>query len=143
MASEPSRGFSNWNASHHFVLAAPEYFARKEWGWWGPIAINHGDSSVVGFCDGHSEVRLWRDNFTIDWVNKLITQGGGNYGQGYPPEEQRSDIDDRARGWAFRQKLPPVPGILVGPMSTDKSEVSLGKRVVLSNRMVTPDLRQT
>jgi len=92
----------NWNSSHHFVMAAPEYFGRSDWGWWGPIAINHGDSSVVGFCDGHSEVRIWRDDFTKEWVDKLVNQGGGSYGQGYPPPDQRSDIDYMASGWAYR-----------------------------------------
>ena len=92
----------NWNASHHFVMAAPEYTGRTEWGWWGPMAINHGDSSVLGFCDGHSEVRKWRDRFTFEHLDKLITQGGGSYGQQYPPADQTLDITYMAAGWAYR-----------------------------------------
>ncbi len=95
----------NWNAGHHFVMAAPEYTGQREWGWWGPIAINHGDSSTVGFCDGHAEVRKWRDAYTKERVDKLLIQGGGNYGQDYPPAEQRSDIDFMAAGWPYRYRL--------------------------------------
>ncbi len=95
----------NWNSSHHFVLGAPEYTENtQQWGWWGPMAINHGDSSVLGFCDGHSEIRKWRDRFTIERVDKLIRQGGGNYGIEYPPEGQILDIDYMAKGWAYHYR---------------------------------------
>jgi hypothetical protein len=83
----------NWNSSHHFVIGSPEYTGiADEWGWWGPMAINHGDSSVLGFCDGHSEVRKWRDPFTKERVDKLIEQGVTMYGIEYPPDTQTSDI---------------------------------------------------
>jgi prepilin-type N-terminal cleavage/methylation domain-containing protein len=94
----------NWNSSHHFVVGAPEYTQLSRWGWWGPMAVNHGDSSVLGFCDGHSEVRKWRDRFTIERVDKLLTQGVALYGIEYPPEGQTSDIDYMAAGWAYRYK---------------------------------------
>jgi len=92
----------NWNASHHFVIGAPEYTNLTTWGWWGPIAINHGDSSVLGFCDGHSEARRWRDKFTIERVDELITQNVATYGIDYPPADQTLDIDYMAEGWAYR-----------------------------------------
>ncbi len=95
----------NWNSSHHFVLAAPEYTNLAEWGWWGPMAINHGNASVLGFCDGHSEIRKWRDRYTIDRVDKLLTQGGTMYGRDYPPADQTADIEYMAEGWAFRYKV--------------------------------------
>ena len=95
----------NWNASHHFVIGSPEVTNLATWGWWGPIAINHGDSSVLGFCDGHAEVRKWRDQYTIDRVDKLINTGATNYGVDYPPVEQHLDIDYMAAGWAYRHKL--------------------------------------
>jgi hypothetical protein len=94
----------NWNAGHHFVMGAPEVTKLDTWQWWGPIAINHGDSSVLGFCDGHSEVRKWRDRFTLDWVDKIIKQGVTSYGQAPPPVDQTSDIDYMAKGWPFRYK---------------------------------------
>jgi prepilin-type N-terminal cleavage/methylation domain-containing protein len=92
----------NWNASHHFVMGAPEVTGLSTWGWWGPIAVNHGDSSVLGFCDGHSEVRKWRDRFTIDRVDKILKQGVTSYGIEYPPVDQTLDIDYMATGWAYR-----------------------------------------
>jgi prepilin-type N-terminal cleavage/methylation domain-containing protein len=94
----------NWNASHHFVMGAPEYTNLSAWGWWGPIAVNHGDSSVLGFCDGHSELRKWRDRFTIERVDKLLRQGVALYGLEYPPEDQTLDIQYMADGWAFRYR---------------------------------------
>jgi len=94
----------NWNSSHHFVLGAPEYTGTNRWGWWGPMAVNHGDSSVLGFCDGHSELRKWRDRFTIERVDKLIREGVTLYGIEYPPEGQTLDIDYMATGWAYRYK---------------------------------------
>jgi prepilin-type N-terminal cleavage/methylation domain-containing protein len=94
----------NWNSSHHFVMGAPEYTGINEWGWWGPMAVNHGDSSVLGFCDGHSEVRKWRDPFTKERVDKLIREGVTLYGIEYPPDGQRSDIEYMAMGWPYRYK---------------------------------------
>ena len=96
----------NWNSSHHFVLGAPEYTGDTRWGWWGPMAVNHGDSSVLGFCDGHAEVRKWRDRFTIERVDKLITQGVALYGIEYPPDDQTTDINYMAAGWAYRHLEP-------------------------------------
>ncbi|MBP7051589.1 MAG: type II secretion system protein [Phycisphaerae bacterium] len=94
----------NWNSSHHFVMAAPEYTNLSAWGWWGPIAVNHGDSSVLGYTDGHSEVRRWRDKYTIERVDKLLETGATNYGQDYPPTDQTLDIEYMAAGWAYRAK---------------------------------------
>lgn len=94
----------NWNSSHHFVMGAPEYTQLSEWGWWGPMAVNHGNSSVLGFCDGHSEIRKWRDPYTIDRVEKLLVEGVSTYGIEYPPDGQTSDIDYMAAGWAYRYK---------------------------------------
>jgi len=94
----------NWNSSHHFAFGSPEYTGTNRWGWWGPMAVNHGDSSVLGFCDGHSEIRKWRDRFTIDRVDKLIRQGVATYGIEYPPEGQTLDITYMASGWAYHAR---------------------------------------
>jgi prepilin-type N-terminal cleavage/methylation domain-containing protein len=94
----------NWNASHHFVIGSPEVTGTTEWAWWGPIAVNHGDSSTLGFCDGHSEVRKWRDRFTIEWVDKILKQGVTTYGTQAPPIDQTLDIQYMADGWAYRYK---------------------------------------
>jgi prepilin-type N-terminal cleavage/methylation domain-containing protein len=93
----------NYNEGHHFLLSAPEYTNLSTWGWWGPLAINHGDSSVLGFCDGHSERRKWRDRFTLEWVDKIL-KSGGTYGQSPPPEDQTLDLEYMAAGWAYRYR---------------------------------------
>ena len=95
----------NWNMAMRFVMAAPEFTDSPKWGWWGPLAINHGDSSVLGFCDGHSEVRKWRDQFTIDHTNKMIDTTAESYGWAFPPDDQQADIKYMANGWAFRYGL--------------------------------------
>jgi len=109
--SSPSRRYSfvetaelrNWNSSHHFAFGAPEYTGTpNRWAWWGPMAVNHGDSSILGFCDGHAETRKWRDSFTIERVDKLINEGVSTYGIEYPPDGQTADIQYMASGWAYR-----------------------------------------
>ncbi|AQT68100.1 putative major pilin subunit [Anaerohalosphaera lusitana] len=92
----------NWNMGGSFPLGAPEYTGNDEWAWWGPLAVNHGDSSVLGFCDGHAEVHKWKDEFTKSRVDKLNDTDSNNYGIERPPEGQTEDIDYMARGWATR-----------------------------------------
>jgi prepilin-type N-terminal cleavage/methylation domain-containing protein len=99
-AAEPR----NWNSGHHFVIGSPEVTGTTEWRWWGPIAINHGDSSVLGFCDGHAEIRKWRDRFTIEWIDKIVREGVATYGTQAPPLDQTLDMQYMADGWAFRYK---------------------------------------
>lgn len=94
----------NWNAGHHFVMASPEETGREDFGWWGPISINHGDSSVLGFCDGHAQKHKWRDKFTIERVDKLNKKNTDLYDQEYPPDDQVDDIRFMAEGWPFRYK---------------------------------------
>ena len=90
----------NWNSNGRFLLGAPEY-GYPDWAWWVPVAVNHGDSSILGFCDGHAEVRKWRNRSTEDHINRLLEQGGDNYGTFVPPDG-REDLDYMARGWAYR-----------------------------------------
>ncbi len=99
-AAEPR----NWNSGHHFVIGSPEITGTTEWQCWGPIAINHGDSSVLGFCDGHAEIRKWRDRFTIEWIDKIVREGVTNYGRQAPPADQTLDLRYMADGWAYRHK---------------------------------------
>jgi prepilin-type processing-associated H-X9-DG protein len=62
------------------------------------MAVNHGDSGVLGFCDGHAEVHRWRDSFTIERVPRLIRDNVDNYGTAAPPPDQQSDLNYMARG---------------------------------------------
>lgn len=95
----------NYNMNHRFVIAAPEYTGNSVWGWWGPMAINHGDSSTLGFCDGHAERHIWIDPFTFEHYEKVLNQGGGLYGHAFPPADQQNDINYMAQGWPYRHKL--------------------------------------
>ena len=53
--------------------ADPRDFNRGTWvinvqpslGWVDPFAIFHGNNSSIGFADGHSETRSWRDPATV------------------------------------------------------------------------------
>ena len=90
----------NFIAGGSFVMAAPEYTGRDEWGWWGPMAINHAGNSILGFCDGHAESHKWRDSFTKDRLENLMN--GGGYGQQNPPDGQTADLEYMARGWPYR-----------------------------------------
>ena len=69
------------------------------------ITINHGDASILGFCDGHAEKRKWRDPYTIERVDKLTTQNVDTYGRQAPPAGQFLDIQYMAQGWAYEHKL--------------------------------------
>ena len=92
----------NWNMQGRFILGAPEYTGQSQWMWWKPMAVNHGDSGVLGFCEGHAEIHKWRDPFTIDRVPRLIRDNVDNYGTAAPPPDQQSDINYMAQGWAYR-----------------------------------------
>ncbi|MCF7976176.1 MAG: type II secretion system GspH family protein [Phycisphaerae bacterium] len=93
----------NFNMNGRFVMGAPEYTGSTEWMWWGPMAVNHNKGSVLGFCDGHAEKHGWRDPFTLERIDKVENQGGGNYGQQAPPEGQVEDIAYMAKGWAYKK----------------------------------------
>lgn len=91
-----SRGFnSTW-----WALAARE-FGHDPVQWWSPLAVWHGDSSTLGFCDGHAEVHRWREQLTIELGRKTVL-AGQMYGTTPVPEGQRTDIDYMDRGWAYR-----------------------------------------
>lgn len=100
-AAEPR----NWNMAGHFVLGSPEYTNSNLWQWWGPMAVNHGDASVLGFCDGHAEKHKWRDRFTIERPSVIQAGGRSTYGRESPPDGQYLDLEYVARGWAYRHKL--------------------------------------
>lgn len=96
----------NWIMSGHFVLGTPEN-GKAVVGWWGPMAVNHGDSSVLGFCDGHSEIHKWQDEYTKLRAGKLSALGTGNFGYDDPrqqPGSPTTDIEYMAAGWPYKKK---------------------------------------
>lgn len=88
---------------------------KEEYYWRDPISINHGNSGILGFCDGHAEVRVWVDSDTkarIDFyfANRDITgygYGGANFlGNAFEPLRtigQTNDTEYMGRGWADRR----------------------------------------
>ena len=94
----------NYTVAAHFVLGAPEYRSGGAWAWWGPMAVNHGDSSVLGFCDGHAEIHKWQDAFTKQRVSKLSQKKTDLYNIEDAPADQQTDIMYMARGWAYRYR---------------------------------------
>ncbi|MBI9018664.1 MAG: type II secretion system protein [Phycisphaerae bacterium] len=95
----------NWTMAHHFVIASPEHTGRNDYGWWGPMAINHGTKSNLGYADGHAESRSWVDQYTIDRVTKLSTQNVESYGHEWPPADQTDDIGFMGRGWPLQYRI--------------------------------------
>lgn len=90
----------NWTMSQHFVFGFRE-LTGGTLKWWGPMAVNHGNASTLGYADGHSEVRKWRDKYTIERVTKLSSQSTATYGQEAPPPDQQDDVRFMDQGWPF------------------------------------------
>ncbi len=86
--------------------SGPWSFGSRELGfvpekWWDPLAVFHGQSGTLGFCDGHAEVHMWRDKFTKERMDKIIREGTTNYGTADPPAGQTTDLEYMARGWPY------------------------------------------
>ena len=97
----------NYTMSEHFVFGAPELVNGGPAVWWGPMAVNHGDSRVLGFCDGHAELRKWKDKYTKERVTKLSQQQTASYSLDTTSgitSENSEDIAYMANGWAYRYK---------------------------------------
>ena len=69
------------------------------------MAVNHGNASVLGFCDGHAEKHKWRDKFTIERTQVIKAGGRQSYGREAPPPGQTEDIAYMAQGWAYEHEL--------------------------------------
>ncbi len=81
--------------------------------WRDPIAINHGTSGILGFCDGHAESHKWVDSNTFKRLEYYYEKySGTNYGIGgltsaFNASEfyvwgQTTDLDYMGQGWAYR-----------------------------------------
>jgi len=87
---------------------------RPEYYWRDPISINHGNSGILGFCDGHAEVRVWMDSDTKARLN-FYYQRPDIVSYGYTPGclsyefeilrtiGQINDTEYMGRGWAYRK----------------------------------------
>ncbi len=92
--------FGSWS------FGAPEYTSGGELLWWDPLAVTHGDSSTLGFCDGHAENHKWVDKFTKERPETLARTSppATSYGTAAPPAGQITDIEFMYAGWAYRYK---------------------------------------
>ncbi|MBI9019342.1 MAG: type II secretion system protein [Phycisphaerae bacterium] len=95
----------NWNMYGRFRLASPEYTGSNEWGWRGPLSNSHDIVSNFGYADGHSETHKWQNDFTVEWLKRLIDDQVDYYGDTFPPADQQEDINWMARGWALRYRV--------------------------------------
>jgi prepilin-type N-terminal cleavage/methylation domain-containing protein/prepilin-type processing-associated H-X9-DG protein len=95
----------NFNAAGRFPMGVPsDTKDLAAWQWWGPMAVNHGDSSTLGFCDGHAARRKWVDKYTIERWDRILHQAGDLYGRDRPPAGQIADIEYMARGWPYEDR---------------------------------------
>ncbi len=95
----------NFTMGGWFSLGAPEYTgSTDDWRWWDPMAVNHGDSGVLGFADGHAETRRWVNRFTIERAD-MLDHETDHYGTQAPPEGMDcEDLKYMARGWPYRHR---------------------------------------
>ncbi|MBN2355873.1 type II secretion system protein [candidate division KSB1 bacterium] len=105
----------NWNMGNW------DFYNMDEdgfWEWRDPVGDNHGDSGVLGFCDGHAEVYKWQVPFTLGRVrffhenDAVMGYGFGGLNDVYsrddlaleaPLAENDSDIAYIAKGWVRRK----------------------------------------
>ncbi|MFC1762092.1 type II secretion system protein [Planctomycetota bacterium] len=70
--------------------------------WWDPLAVWHGNSSILGFCDGHAERHTWNDEFTKERMDKLMRTGTTSYGRQAPPSGQITDLNYMLSHWPYQ-----------------------------------------
>lgn len=96
-------GSRNWAWGGYWLMATPADSGGR-WGLHEPLAINHGNSAVFGFVDGHAEVHRWHDSVVLQHYERAEgMQPGELYGVTYAPAGSTSDdISWLSTGWAAR-----------------------------------------
>jgi len=69
--------------------------------WTDPLAMWHTESTVLGFADGHAEVRRWNDQSLIDWCHTAMYGGAFSFGM-TPPDDEQEDIEYMAQGFPYK-----------------------------------------
>lgn len=77
------------------------------WRWQDPVGVNHGQSGVLGYCDGHAETHKWIDPWTKDRIMAYYNDPARTYGYGtfedlHFPGWQFTDLNYMGQGWADR-----------------------------------------
>ena len=83
-----------------WALLAPEHGVNPP-AWWSPLAILHGDSSTMAFCDGHAKLHKWREPLTLEMAVRQMLPGA-MFGMNPVPAGQRRDIDFMYDAWAYK-----------------------------------------
>ncbi len=82
-----------------------------EWYWRDPIGVTHGNSGILGFCDGHAEVHVWKDSDTKARLDMYFGNPSiHNFGWGADGLNsffirsigQTNDTEYMGRGWAVQ-----------------------------------------
>ncbi len=61
----------------------------------------HEESTVLGFADGHAEIRRWRDQSLIDWCHRAMYGGAFSFGM-TPPDDEQEDVEYMAQGFPYK-----------------------------------------
>jgi prepilin-type N-terminal cleavage/methylation domain-containing protein len=108
--------YRNFNVGPWDIIVATSAPAAnavdRGWLWQDPIGVNHGDSGVLGWCDGHAESHKWVDPWTKQRVAAVVTYYEAGKFKGYGEFEranfngsnrQFNDLNYMVDGWADRK----------------------------------------
>ena len=73
----------------------------KSKSWVDSLAMWHTESTVLGFADGHAEVRRWHDQSLIDWCRKAMEKQGFAFHM-TPPADEQEDVEYMAQGFPYK-----------------------------------------
>ncbi len=69
--------------------------------WVDPLAMWHTESTVLGFADGHAEIRRWHDPSLIEWCHKAMYREGFSFFM-TPPDDEQEDVEYMAQGFPYK-----------------------------------------
>ena len=65
------------------------------------FAVFHNMRSILGFADGHAEVRRWHDQSLIEWCHRAMERQGFAFGM-TPPADEQEDVEYMAQGFPYK-----------------------------------------
>ena len=70
--------------------------------WVDPLAMWHTESTVLGFADGHAEIRRWHDASLIEWCHRAMYEPGAFAFGMTPPADEQEDVEYMAQGFPYK-----------------------------------------
>jgi len=67
--------------------------------WVDPMAMWHNQRTTLGFADGHAEMRQWRDESLIEWLEKALHGEPGFTFSMTPPSDEVEDLEYMIEGF--------------------------------------------